>query len=369
MNVLWLALGLSTFFAFGVKPRKEWLMFSKNPIYSRISSHERILVFLVFLILALIAGLRSGHNDTYTYLYNFSNLIPNSFYQLSLQDWSIGANPGFYLYQVFIKQFITTNQYGFILVSSVIVLFLFVKSYYRYSTLFYLSIFLFITSGLFVFSMAAMKQIFSMAIGFWAVKFVFEKSIFKFVLAILLASTIHPYILLYLIVPFFKEDIWSKKIILSLIFCVLIGFMFERFVSIAIEINSSIGNDSYELEYITKKAGMNILRVAIFAVTPVLSFFYRKKIIRYNNSLLNVSINMSIISLMFMIMGISGGANLFGRMGNYFEPFTYIALPWIINFISSKKRFMVVFSILLFYTVYFYYQFAVIKQFEYNSWL
>ena len=369
MNQLWLVLGITTFLAFGVKSKNEFLLFSKDATLVGKPSHEKILVFIIFLILSLFAGFRSSHNDTYTYLYNFSNLIPNSFYQLSLNDWSIGANFGFYLYQVFIKQFISTNQYGFILVSSVIVLFLFVKSYYRYSTLFYLSIFLFIASGLFVFSMSAMKQIFAMAIGFWAVKFVFEKSIFKFVLAILLASTIHPYILLYLIVPFFKEDIWSKKIILSLFFCVLIGFIFERFVSIVIEINSRIGNNLYELEYITKKAGMNFFRVAIFAVTPVLSFFYRKKIIGYNNSLLNVSINMSIISLMFMIIGVSGGANLFGRMGNYFEPFTYVALPWIINFISSKKRPVVIFSILLFYTIYFYYQFAVIKQFEYNSWL
>ena len=70
-----------------------------------------------------------------------------------------------------------------------------------------------------------------------------------------------------------------------------------------------------------------------------------------------------------MIIGTFGAANMFGRLGNYFEPFTYIALPWLIYcFIPRKIKLMTIFLTLLFYAFFFYYQFAIVKPFEYSSW-
>ena len=82
-------------------------------------------------MLASFSGFRSEYNDTAVYLYNFSNDIPQSFDRIVNIDWSLGQNPGFIIYQIFIKQFISTNQYVFILFTSTIVTYLFVKSFCR----------------------------------------------------------------------------------------------------------------------------------------------------------------------------------------------------------------------------------------------
>lgn len=369
MILLSLVLVLVLFISVFIKPLNGLIFYDGNILHSKKNSFESFLVFVVFLALALFAGLRSEYNDTATYLYNFIHYIPESFDKILSIEWSLGQNPGFFLFQVFIKKFISTNENIFILVSSCIVIYLFVYSYYKYSVDFSFTIFLFIASGLYLFSMAAMKQVFAMAIGFWAFRFLIQKKKIKFIIFIVLASTIHPYILFYLIALFLGDDVWSKKISLILLSTLVVGFFFEKFVSFSIQLNSSLGNN-YDVEYFENKSGMNIIRVLVYSAVPIMSFLLKSKINNYNNSLLNLCINMSIISFSFMVIGFFGAANMFGRLGNYFEPFTYLSMPFLINhFMTDKVKSPIKFFTIIFYMIYFYYQFAVVKQFEYESWL
>ena len=54
----------------------------------------------------------------------------------------------------------------------------------------------------------------------------------------------------------------------------------------------------------------------------------------------NVFVHMSIMSLAFMCMGTQAGANMFGRMGNYFELGTICCLPWMLEktFVEKSYR-------------------------------
>lgn len=369
MISLFFVLILSTFFAFWVKPSNKSISYSGLPFLKKRPSYEFMAVFFIFILLASFSGFRSEYNDTVTYLYNFTNEIPKSFSLIKDMKWSIGMNPGFFIYQVFFKEFISTNQYYFIFISSVITIYFFIKSFYRYSPVFYFSIFLFITSGLFVFTMAALKQVLAMSFGFWAIKFLLEKKERKFFIIIILSATFHPYILLYLFAFFFRNEVWSKKISIILFSTILIGVLFNQFLSIVVNLNSEIGN-FYDIEYFENIVGMNKLRVAIFSVVPILSFIYRKKINNYNNQLLNIAINLSIISFIFMIVASFGAANMFGRLGVYFEPFVYVALPWIIHsFFNKKIKRLTTIVCFIMYLFFFYYQFTIAKDFQYSTWL
>lgn len=369
MIILYFIFGLTTFLAFGVKSYNTSLIYSDKPFLRKRPYYEHLIVFIIFILLACFSGFRSEYNDTATYLYNYTNEIPNTFGRVRAIEWSLGQNPGFFIYQVFLKQFITTNPYYFIFITSVITTNLFIKSFYRYSPVFYFSIFLFISSGLFIFTMAALKQVIAMAFGFWAIKFLLEKKERKFILIIILSATIHPYILLYFFAFFLRKEVWSKKIILSVIAAIFIGFSFSQFLSIVVNLNSEIGN-TYDIEYFENIVGMNKLRVAVFAGVPILSFIYRNKINNYNNQLLNLSVNFSVISFIFMIIASFGAANMFGRVGVYFEPFVYIALPWIIH-VFFNKRLIIPTTVVCFvlYLIFFYYQFNIAKTFQYNTWI
>ena len=114
---------------------------------------------------------------------------------------------------------------------------------------------------------------------------------------------------------------------------------FELFISYALSLNNLIGN-VYDMDYIDAKGGMNIIRVAVYSAVPLLSFIYRKEINAYNNKLLNISINFSLLSFLFMIIASFGAANLIGRLGVCFEPFIHLSLPWIIyTFLNKRIKF------------------------------
>jgi hypothetical protein len=360
---------LTTFLAFGVKSSNTPTIYSGKYSFTKKPHYEAVIVFFIFIMLASFSGFRSEYNDTAVYLYNFSNEIPQSFDRIVNIDWSLGQNPGFIIYQIFIKQFISTNQYIFILFTSTIVTCLFVESFYRYSRVFYFTIFLFIASGLFIFTMAAMKQVLAMSIGFWSIRIFLKEKYLKSIFIITLASTLHPYILLYLLAFFFRNEVWSKKIIVLLIATIFVGVLFNQFLSIAVNLNSELGN-VYDIEYFENKAGMNKLRVTVFSVVPILSFIYRKKINKFNNQLLNLSINFSVVSFLFMIIASFGAANMFGRVGVYFEPFIYISLPWIIHsFFNKKIKRLATIVCFIMYLFFFYYQFIIAKDFQYTTWL
>ena len=144
MILLCFILFLATFLAIGVKTSNTSIIYSGKYTFTKKPHYEAVLVFFIFIVLSSFSGFRSEYNDTAAYLYNFSNDIPQSFDRIVNIDWSLGQNPGFIIYQVFVKQFISTNQYIFILFTSTIVSYLFVESFYRYSQVFYFTIFCYV---------------------------------------------------------------------------------------------------------------------------------------------------------------------------------------------------------------------------------
>ena len=72
---------------------------------------------------------------------------------------------------------------------------------------------------------------------------------------------------------------------------------------------------------------INIFRLAVYAVTPVLSIVFRKWILQNSSKMDHILIHMSIISLACMSMGTQSGANMFARMAMYFELGTICCLP------------------------------------------
>jgi hypothetical protein len=82
--------------------------------------------------------------------------------------------------------------------------------------------FIYLTSGLFFFGMAGMRQMLAMAIGLWAVHYGVNRKWVPFVLLLFIAFTIHPFVLFYGMAPFLQNKIWSSK---------RIFFTFRRYFS------------------------------------------------------------------------------------------------------------------------------------------
>lgn len=365
MVVLWGVLLVSSFFSILAERLNSVAIVWNHYHLRQVKKQNIIMVFCVSILLSLFAGLRTKYNDTAIYMHNFVYKVPNDFSSLTWSNITLGENPGFYVYQVVIKMFISQDPQFLILISSLFTIGLFLAFYNKYSSKFSYSIFLYITSGLFVFSMAAMKQTMAMAIGLLAVHYFIKGKPGRFILLILLAATIHPYILLFLILPLFSKRVWSSKIVILLLVTIFIGLFFEQFINIVLNVTGNIG-EGYTEEYFIG-SGVSVLRLLVFSVTPVLSFVFRKKINEQDNKALNISVNGSIISFLFMIMASYGTANMFGRMANYFEPFIYIALPWILTKTIGRYKILIIITCMVFYCGFFYYQYGIAKPFTYHS--
>ena len=87
---------------------------------------------------------------------------------------------------------------------------------------------------------------------------------------------------------------------------------------------------------------LNIFRLAVYAVPPLISLVFQKWIFHNSSDMKHVLVHMSIISLACMIMGTQSGANMFGRMANYFELGTVCVLPWMLDKTFEKRSFRLI---------------------------
>ena len=278
------------------------------------------------IILIVFAGTRKEMNDTLVYAGNFRDLDYPSIF--SINDWSMGSNPLFMIYQIIIKKYITTNPYAFFLITSTITVLSYMLFLRKYSVNFGFSLYLFIAFTVYAFTMTAMKQTMSVAIAVWAFPALLKGKKLRFFILIAIAMFVHPYVLLYAVMIFLTDEIWDKRSLIIVILTLIFGFFFTHFIGGATEFTTWIG-DEYTEELL--EGTVNIFRVLVYLVTPFLSFIYRDTLRKQNSKYINLLVNLSLVSASLMIIGSFGGANLMGRLANYFDIFICISLPVIID--------------------------------------
>ncbi|WRK55994.1 EpsG family protein [Coprobacillaceae bacterium CR2/5/TPMF4] len=92
----------------------------------------------------------------------------------------------------------------------------------------------------------------------------------SFVLWVLIASTFHPYSLMYLIIPFLNFEPWSGKTYLFLIIFLIIGLSLQPLLGTVVDITTMLGEE-YDATTFTGE-GINIFRLAVVWVPVVISF-------------------------------------------------------------------------------------------------
>lgn len=296
------------------------------------SGFYSILVILIFFV-----GLRVSYNDTWVYRLKFIQLVPGmqAFERI---DWSISENPGFQMCNVIIKTFISDNAQVMFFLYALVTLTLFFLFYRRWSTQFWLTVFLFISSSTLLFSMAAVKQVAAMGIGLCAVSCFLKNKRYWFVVLVLIGTSLHAFLPFYLAAFFLYDKVWSKKVLLVILGAVLAGLFIEQFIELTSSATQLIGEE-YEQHGELAEAGMSIMRFAVYCVTPVLTWIYRHQINEKGDKLMILFSNFTLIGWCFMFIALFVSANLFGRMAAYFDPFMHLALTTLlVRYIPQTER-------------------------------
>lgn len=285
--------------------------------------------FMLILTLALPITLRRTFNDTGAYIRGFYQAEPITELFRSGNIHILG-NPLFSIYRSFVHTF-TDNYMIYFLFPAFFVQYSYIRFIRRHSPSLVVGVGLYLFLGTYVFSIAAMKQTLAMAVLLYAVEALIDRKYVRYYLLVFIAFLFHTYALGFLILPLFTSKPWSVRNFLVLFLVLFVSQNFETVIGSFLEFASESGKNVSEAE-VFDAAGINPIRVAVYAVTPLFALIFRRYIFTgVEDREHNILVNMSFLTVSIMAIGLVSAANMFARMGQYFEFGVICSLPWMIT--------------------------------------
>ncbi|WNR43791.1 EpsG family protein [Paenibacillus roseipurpureus] len=313
------------------------------------------LTAIVMATFALVAGLRNNIGDTFFYMYS---------YKLSSFTWAevmAEKDIGFGILQKILKSF-TQNPQLLIFLTAAVTNILIIYVLYKYSKLFELSIYIYITSGLYIVSMNGVRQFLASAIVFAATTFLFQGNWKKYFLVVGFASLFHGSA--FILIPIYfivRRKAWTSSTFMLVIGAVV---LIIGYGAISNAIFTAIADTHYSEYQNFQEGGANMIRVAISAVPLVLAYIGRHKlreIFPYGDYVVNMSL------LNFIVMAVATQNWIFARFTIYFGLYNVLLMSWVISLFMRKQQKLVYYAVLGFYLVYFYYENVVTLDIIYKS--
>lgn len=316
----------------------------------------------IMMVLPIIywAGTRGNVADTSAYREGFFNTSSSlaSIPQIIVGD---GKDKGFTVLNIIIKAFIGNRDVIYFLIIAALCVFCVAYAYRKYSYSFALSIFLFVIStDAYQWLFNGMRQFIPAAVLFACIELILKKKYLPLIIIILIVSTVHLSALLMLPCIFIVQGKpWNKKTLLFLTAVVVIILFVDRFTDV---LETLLANTQYDdvAEQFQYDDGTNLLRVLVYSVPPVLALIGYKQIEKLDSPIINLSINMSIISMGLYIISMFTSGIYIGRLPIYFSLYNYIVLPWELdNLFTKRSAILLKIAMTGFYAVFCYYQMVV----------
>ena len=304
--------------------------------------------FFLVLTLALPVILRTRFNDTTAYIRSFLQ-APSLSDLISSGTLHLLRNPLFRIYESLVRAF-TDNQAIFFAFPALFVQYSYVRFIRRHCPSLLMGIGLYLFLGTYIFSLAAMKQTLAMAILLYAVDALIDRKNIRFFLLVVLAFLFHTYAIMFLILPLFAVKPWSPRTFLLLLGIVFFMRNFEDVITVFLDVANESGKNVSSSEIIGT-ASINPIRVAVYAVPSVFALVFRQYIFTgKGNREYNIIVNMAFIAAAVMSIGLVSAANMFARMGQYFEFGLICGLPWMLTkpFEKSSERLIYLIAIVCF---------------------
>jgi transmembrane protein EpsG len=317
---------------------------------------NRFMVFIVMLVFVMVAGLRKNIGDTFGYMLTYSMADFSWEYILGKKEI------GFGVLQKILKLYSSDPQV-LVFTTALITNVLIVYVLYKYSRLFELSIYLYITSGLFIVSMNGIRQFLASAIIFAAIKYIFDGNWKKYFLVVILAATIHQSAFILMPIYFIiRRKAWTLPTFVLLTLTIFLVIAYNQFSQVLFSLleNTSYGKDYKDLN----EGGANYIRVAVYAIPLIIAFIGRERL-RAVFPKIDYVVNLSIISLVFMIISTQNW--IYARFTIYFGLYNLILLSWIIKIFPKRQQMLMYYVVVAFYFIYFFYENAVVLNIKYLS--
>ena len=303
---------------------------------------NKLLIFLPpFFILAFRYGIGVDYFGTYVSI--FKHLINKSYE---------GVEFGYILLNKIILIF-TDNFFWLFIITSLIFCFFMFKSIFEQSKYRAISIYIFLTAGLYFYSMNVMRQTIGFAIFLYALKYIKNKDLKKYLFYILIATSIHKSSLIYLPIYFidnikidYKRFIFisfvvilSKNIIFNLIEVILYGTKYHNYITGIYGVSSN----------------SMVSPIINFIIIFIFLLFYKEK----NNDVeYRIYLNIHIVT--FLISLLLDTIPLISRVFLGFYHVIILSIPYLISLLKGKKsKELVTLFVFLFFGIIFIYSIGI----------
>lgn len=300
---------------------------------------------IVAIVLIFVSGMRNGIGDTGMYMHSYRMLAQNpaiprdgkdlGFTMISLLLIPISSNPQILVFVVAL----ITNLFNVI-------------SFNKYKSYLELQVYMYITSGYYIITMNGMRQCLAAALLFMCLPLIIKGKFKAYCILVIIISMFHGSALMLIPIYFIvREEAWSKKMIIFMIFgmaCVLLYDVVSPIFFKALESTQYAEYSDYD------GGGSSFMRVVVNAVPVILAYLKRKELkILWPES--NIFVNMSIINTMFVAAGMFNW--IFNRFTLYLQLYNFVLIPFIIkNCFNGKERRLIYIAFLACYFIFFYYE-------------
>lgn len=310
------------------------------------------MAFITFLPIFLTAAFGDKIGDVWVYVDSFHRLEPS----FSAIDWN-AKGPGFQVLCVLIKMIFGDNETAYRVIIAIIHSIPIIILFRYYSSNYITTMFIFVATATYTaWMMNGLRQYVAAAIVYAATPWLLKKKYLRLILVILLASTVHNTVLVMLPIIFIVQgEAWNKKTLLFILGMIALIFVFS---------NTGTFDDAAEsIGYVTTKelretgdTGTSFLRVAVNAVPSVIALIYRKRLDK-QNIILNVFINLSLVTTGLYLVSMVTSGILVGRVPAYTSMYNLILLPYLIHHcFEEDNRKIVNVAMIVLYLVYYFYQ-------------
>lgn len=351
--LIWIAVVTTTVFL--TNSRKLVTQFGKQEYrYPKLAAWAMAIPIIIW------AGTRGNISDTTAYRIGFREAT-DSIAAIPAYLASQPQDPGYGVFQIVVKSIIGNHDIIYFIIIAAICALCVLLTYQKYSCSLALSAFLFVASSdCYQWLFNGIRQFIPAAVLFAAMGLLLQKRYPAFIFLTLAGATFHLSALLLIPAAFLVQGkAWNKKTLLFFAAIAAAILFLEQFTSF---LETALSNTQYDdvVSQFANDDGTNILRVLVYAVPVILSLIGKKHIDRYDSPIINLSVNMSILSLGFYILSMFTSGIYVGRIPIFFSLYNYILLPWEIETIFECRSARLVKVLLIcFYMAFCYYQMTI----------
>lgn len=308
---------------------------------------------------AIWAMNRSNFGDTEVYRKMFLE-APAAFSQISAYLSEHTKDQGFSVLMILIKSIIGNNDKIFFLLVAIFQIFCVVHFFRKYSTDFWLCMFMFVASTDYLSWMFnGIRQFTAVCIILLGFDFVLKKKYIPAILVVLLAATIHGSALLMLPIIFIIQGkAWNRRT-LMMIAGVAVAVMFiDQFTSILdTMLTETQYSDLVTNEIWINDNGTNIFRVLFYSIPAILSLFGKRYVDKEQSLIAQSCVNCAICtSVIYALSAVSSGIYI-GRIPIFVTLQGYASVPWLISHMFANKfARLIKIGLVIGFLAFFYYQ-------------